>query len=422
MTAARFGTVLRAALVDSLRGATLAPGFVRPDWAGYCFANIPNTVCSLLGEDARRPLPAGVFDGVGTDVEHVVVAFVDGFGWGHFRRARADHPFLDRLARRATVTPLTSLYPSETAAAVSTFHTATQPCEHGVLGWNAYVEALGGYLHTLPFTDREGRSLAEAADPAALIDERPVYDRLSADSVIVAPAGLNDSAYSGQATTGARGVGYRTVARGACRVRERLAAAERPTYCQFYVPSVDESAHRAGVAHPETDAQLAAVCAALERELVDGLDPAVAERTLLIVTADHGEVDAETTVDLGTLALDPYLRRDAGGDPIPAVGGPRNLQFYAREGREEALIEALREGLAPLDPLVLRREELLGEDLFGDREPSDRFLRRCPDVLAVPDEGFAWYDDGHLSQVGMHGGLHPDEMLVPFAAERVSAL
>lgn len=418
--------MLRTGLADRLRDDEVAPGFVRPDWEGYCFANVPDTVLSLLGGDPRRPLPGGVLDGVGTDVDHVAVAFVDGFGWNQFRRARPAHPFLDRLARRATVTPLTSLYPSETAAAVSTFNTATQPCEHGVLGWNAYVEALGGYLHTLPFTGREGAPLDEdaGADPAALIDERPIYDRLPGDSVIVAPAGQNETAYSRQTTTGARGVGYHTVAQGACRVREQLAAAAEPTYCQFYVPSVDSLAHRVGAGHPETDAQLATVCGAIEREIVDGLDPAVAERTLLIVTADHGEVDATpaTTVDLGALDLAAHLRRGGDGEPIPAVGGPRNLQFYVREGHEEALIGVLREGLAALDPLVLSREEILSRGLFGDREPSERFRRRCPDVLAIPEKGFAWYDDGHLSNVGMHGGLHPDEMLVPFAAGRVSAL
>jgi hypothetical protein len=36
-----------------------------------------------------------------------------------------------------------------------------------------------------------------------------------------------------------------------------------------------------------------------------------------------------------------------------------------------------------------------------------------------------WYGDEHpeeLDLVGMHGGLHPDEMLVPFAAVRADQL
>lgn len=420
--------MLRESLADDLREDELAPGFVHPAWTDYCFANVPDTVRSLFGAGARRPLPddaIGALDG--RDIEHVVCVWVDGFGWNHLRRARNDHPFLDELCERATVTPLTSTYPSETAAAVSTFHTAIQPVEHGVLGWFAHEERLGGNLTTLPFEDLDGEplgSVLEDPDPSVLIDERPIYGTLPADSYIVAPDGQGDSVFSRQTTTGATAVDFSCVAQGACRIRERLESAAEPTLVQLYVPDVDTLSHRVGVRHPETDAQLAVVCTAIRREVVERLDPDVAERTAFLLTADHGEVDAtpETTVGLDGLDLEPHLRRDASGDPIPAQGGPRNLQFHAREGHEDRLVAELERGLAPLDPLVLTAEGIEAVELFGDRGPSGRFERRRPDVLAVPREGFAWYDDGHLSDVGSHGGAHEDEMLVPFAVATVSDL
>ena len=82
----------------------------------------------------------------------------------------------------------------------------------------------------------------------------------------------------------------------------------------------------------------------------------------------------------------------------------------------------LEGGLVPLDPLVLTAEEIRETEPFGDREPSDPFERRRPDVLVVPRDGFAWSDDDRLSSVGMHGGMHEEEMLVPFAAVMVSDL
>jgi hypothetical protein len=418
--------MLRTDLADRLLRDELAPGFVRPAWGDHCFANVPDTVRSLFGVPADRPLPLDVFDGVVTDVDHVVCVLVDGFGWTHLQRASEDHPFLARLADRATVTPLTAPFPSETAAAVSTFNTGTQPCEHGVLGWHAYVEALGGHVMTLPFTDGDGTPLdrvREDPDVATLVDEPTIYADLP-NAAVVAPDGQGDSAYSRATTAGARSVDYRTVAQAGYRTRRTLETADGPTFVYCYLPQVDTLAHHEGVASPATDAQLASVCAAVEREVVDRLDPAVAERTLLLLTADHGEVDAtpETRIDLRDLDLDPHLRRGVGGEPVPPVGGPRNLQFHARDGHRDALVEAVETGLAALDPLVLTREEVLKADLFGDREPSDRFLDRCPDVLAIPDRGFAASGDRPFSYVGMHGGCHPDEMLVPFAAARVDQL
>ena len=418
--------MLRESLADDLREDELAPGLVRPAWGDYCFANIPDTVLSLFGTDATRPLPETVFEGVATDVDHVVVAFVDGFGWIHFQRVRDDHSFLTRLAERATVTPLTSGYPSGTAAAVSTIHTGRQPVEHGILGWNTYIEALGGHVQALPFTDHDRTPLGavrDDPDPAALIDERTLYERLDADSVLVQPEGIGENPYDAQVTRGAELVNYDNAAQAAYRVRERLEGASEPTYCYCYLPNVDALSHAAGVAHGETDAQLGSISHAIEREVVEKLDPAIAERTLLLLIADHGEIDTtpEERIDIGTFDLDEHLQRDESGEPIPVLGSPRNLQLHAREGHRDALRAELKAGLAALDPVVFDRERIVDEGLFGDREPGTRFERRCPDLLVVPRNGFA-RDDNHLPKVGMHGGMHPDEMLVPFAAATVDSL
>lgn len=417
--------MLHSSLAEDLRKNELAPGFVRPSWEDYCFANVPETILSLFGKEPSRSLPETVFEGASTDVDHVVLAFVDGFGWNHFQRVRNDHSFLTRLAERATVTPLTAGFPSGTAAAVSTVHTGRQPVEHGILGWNTYVETLGGYVQALPFADRDRTPLGEVRDdpdPAALIDEQTLYERLEADSVLVQPEGLGENPYDVQVTRGAELFNYNNVAQAAYQVRSVLENAEEPTYCYCYLPNVDASSHVAGVTHSETDAQLGSISHAIEREVVEKLDPEVADRTLLLLVADHGEIDtvSEERIDIDTLDFDVHLRRNEHDEPIPVLGGPRNLQFFARDGHRDALRTELEDGLAALDPIIFDRERILDEELFGDRTPGDRFENRCPDLLVVPDKGYALDDD--LSKVGMHGGLDPDEMLVPFASARIDKL
>lgn len=419
--------MLREALADGLRDDQLASGLVCPAWEDYCFANIPDTILALFDNIASRPLPETVFKGVSTDIDHIVVAFVDGFGWNHFQRVRDDHSFLTRIADRTTVTPLTSGYPSGTAAAVSTMHTGRQPVEHGILGWNTYVESLGGTVQTLLFADSERTPLGdvrENPDPAKLIDERTLYERLDGNSVLIQPDGIGENPYDVQATRGAELVNYDNAAQAAYRVRNQLEQATEPTYCYCYLPNVDVLSHAVGVDHKETDAQLGSISRAIEREVVEKLDPDIAERTLLLLIADHGEIDTvpEKRIDIGTLNVEEHLQRDESGNPIPVLGSPRNLQFHAQEGHRDALRTELESELAALDPVIFDREEIIDQDLFGDRKPSDRFKQRCPDLLAVPRKGFAMDDDEVSEIVGMHGGLHPDEMLVPFAAARIDTL
>ena len=326
------------------------------------------------------------------------------------------------------MTPLTSIYPSETAAAITTLHTGRQPVEHGLLGWFQYVPELDATLQTLPFATVDGEPATEVygddADPRLLIDTDTIYQRAAdsgIDSRLVAPKAFEDAPYDSVVKRGAKTTPYGTVAEMALRIRQCLTAASGSTYVNAYVPALDATGHEHGNESPEYRANLGMVTDCLRRELVENLDPVVAERTLLVLTADHGQVDTdpERNVDLGTLGVEEHLQRDGDGEPIPALGGPRNLQFHVRDGHVEALRDKLESGA---DVRTFAREEYEELGLYGDREPTTRFEERAPDLVAVPRELSVWYDDGHLENVGMHGGLNPTEMLVPFAAVRLDEL
>ncbi|USZ76629.1 alkaline phosphatase family protein [Halorussus vallis] len=432
--------MLQDDVAGTLRERHLEGDTLFPAYEDYCFANVPDAVASVLGDDttavsaevsreSRPRLPARVFDGVDTDVRNVAVVLLDGFGYDHWKRRHERHDLLADLTERGTVTPLTSIYPSETAAAITTMHTGRQPVEHGNLGW---FQHLGGpddgvVVQTLPFTTLDDEPVGEAfgdASPERIFEGDTLYRRLAASGVdphVVHPAAIEGGAYSNRSLRGATTTPYENVAEMALRVRQTLEAADDPTYVYGYVPHLDAAGHAHGNDSPEYRAQIGMVADCLRRELVERLDPETARETLLIVTADHGQVDTspEENVDLGELGVEEFLARDADGEPIRAVGGPRNLQFHTRPGETAALAERLAEA-APVR--TFDAETLRDRGLFGDREPSATFERRRPDLVAVPERGMLWYDDGHFEHVGMHGGLHPTEMLVPFGAVRLDEL
>lgn len=425
--------MLHESVADDLRADEFAPGFIRPAWEGYCFANVPDTILRLFGErEVPRSLPADVFDGIDVAVDNVIVVLIDGFGYSGWKREHEQHGLLRDLTERGTVTPLTSIYPSETAAAITTLQTGRQPIEHGLLGWFQYHEDLDDLVQTLPFSTLDGTPLREAvvdADPSWLFDGVPstVYER-AADAgitpIAVVPEGIPDGAHSTLALRGAETSGYATVAEMALRLRQRVETTTDPTYVYGYVPNVDTAAHEYGTETEEYRSQVAMIATCMRRELIENLDPATAERTLLVVTADHGHVD---TVPRENVALDSldgvseHLRSGPSGDPLPVMGSPRNLQFRVQEGHIKALRESLE---SQLDCLTFTRTEAADADLFGDRPATERFESREPDLVMTHRNRGVWYDDdlNELDLIGMHGGLHPDEMLVPFAAARIDAL
>lgn len=444
--------MLRTAVERRLRDEHEEDGALFPAYEDYCFGNVPDTVRALFGADADRPLPADVFDGVaGVDtsdgclddtsdgIDCVVTVVVDGYGFDSWKRDHADHDVLTRLTDRGTVTPLTSVYPSETAAAITTFETGLLPCEHGRTGWNVYDPetdrsflGLGGQIKAGSESGAERISLGHESDDAdadssddevLLAPENEVegahhYDRLGDAGVDChrlqpftgEPSGVTQHEYDDLAEFGAR-------------LAEVTVEANAPGYVYGYLPYVDTVSHDSGTESDEFQHTLGEVCEQLSA-FVATLDAETAQNTLLLVTADHGHVntDPDRNVDLSeNETLMQNLQRYADGTPVCLSGSMRNVHLHLQGGT----VEETRRALADLDAHSFTQQEALDRNLFGDRPVSETFHRRCGDLILTHEWLGTWFDDadpGKLDIVGMHGGLTPEEMLVPFGAVRADEL
>jgi hypothetical protein len=410
--------MLRESVERSLLEDHAHDGALLPAHGDYCFANVPDTLRSLCGLTVDRPLPDDVFSGVDTDAERVVVVLLDGFGYAHWKRDHADHPFLASLTEAGPVTPLTSTYPSETAAAMTTFTSWLQPIEHGVLGWWQYLPEIDRVIQTLPWTTLDDESLPDRIERDELFPAVSVHEEIAdsgADVSLVRPVEIAEVDAEDRIDRRP----YRTVAGMALSIRQALESGSEFVYA--YSPVLDGVAHESGTGSEGFAEQLASVVAALERELRETLDPTLANETLLVVTADHGQIDTDPgeNVDLRELPIWDHLRRNGAGEPIPPVGGPRNVRFHVRDGHLDRLRGVLD---THLDGHLFTRDESLSLGLFGDRDPHPEFAERCGELVCVPRAGSAWWSDDELDLVGMHGGLSPEEMLVPFAAARLDRL
>lgn len=409
--------MLRTGVEAALRRERESDGFLFPDYDGYCIGNIPDTVRSVLDTDGRRPLPDDVFGGVDTDVNSVVLVLIDGLGLHSWRRGRERHPFLDRISDAGTVTPLTSVYPSTTAAAITTLQTGKLPCEHGRVGWTTYDPNLDRAYRTLSGEVKSGGESGvrvEGADTDAEYHYRDLTRR-GVDCHRLQPFEVTTPGVTHQTYDGLDAFGD--------RLGGAVADARSPSYVYAYTPHVDQVSHAHGTRGDAFQQTLGAVCAELTA-FVDGLDEGVAEETLLLVTADHGQVttDPDQNVDLSTNeTVMENLRCHENGTPIMLSGSPRNVHLHLQEGT----VPETRAALSHLDVRAFTRQEALDRSLFGDRPVSDAFRRRCGDLVVTHRDRGLWFGDAEpdvLRLVGMHGGLNPVEMLVPFAAVRADRL
>ena len=463
----------------------VADGYAWPAYDSHSLDRVPGTAAAALGVGFDRSLPAAaVPDG---EYENVVVLLIDGYGWDRFQAGERP-ALLDRLAAAGETTPITSVYPTETAAAITSLNTGRTPAEHGLLGWNLRLPSVDRTVQTLPFLTRpaddariaaadadgdttagadgdttadadgdttagaDGDTAAADSGPVAastaptapsvpaetpptdlttatdgavngtdLFDGRSVYERLAdagVESHAIQPSRVVGGPYGEVATAGAQRHGVDSVAAFALSIRRQLAAATEPTYVYAYWPNVDSAAHGAGTRSPDYDAELAAVCAAVEREL-DRLDDATAAETLLLATADHGHRQSAPSeaVDLSALpAVWGNLVRHDDGRPVLPTGGPRNLHLHVQPGTVDTVREAL--AAASFEARILDGQTAVDDGLFGTGEVSPKLRERAGDLIVVPESVGVWFGDeqGKLDFVGQHGGQHPEETHVPFVA------
>ncbi|MDX1746065.1 MAG: alkaline phosphatase family protein [Halobacteriales archaeon] len=411
--------MIRTAIETRLRdsGAGTPDWGVSPAYGDYCFAGIPHTVAGWLGVDTGPDLPPDVIPAADFTPEIVLVVLIDGYGLTQWTRDRPTHAFLDRLSDRATVTPLTSVYPSETAAALTTFHSGVLPAEHGVIGWNVYEPTIDQSFEALPFRTKAGNA-PTGLSRADVADAEPLDPRFTAAGVDYRQVVPSDITPAGRTVHP-----YDDLDAFPGQLKTAIEAADPPAYVYAYLPQIDTVAHAHGTTATAYRTTLAAILDRLEA-VFSGLDPGTAEDILLVVTADHGHVDTDPdrNIDLSTVStLESHLRRHADGTPVRFAGSARNVHLHLESGA----VDSVREALDPLiDGLILTKEEVLDSGLFGPT-PSEMFRRRLGDLLVTHRDLGVWWGDAEpstLAHVGMHGGLHPDEMLVPFAVVRLADL
>jgi hypothetical protein len=318
--------------VTRQRGTATGP--LIPDYAG---PNVRGIVPALLGPGSwATSLPPWMPEPVAA-ADQVVLLVLDGLGWEQFEEHRHLLPTLASMSGG----PITTVAPTTTATALSSIATGLTPAEHGLLG---YRMLLGGeVLNVLRWTS-DGADRRRMHPPR---DVQPFAAFLGHDVPVVSPAELQGTAFTEGHLFGSRPVGYRAISSLPVEVGRQLRAGERFVYA--YYGNIDKTAHERGFGE-FYDAELRYA----DRLIGDLLD-VLPDGAVLMVTADHGQVDVGDRIidpDPGLLEMVAtqsgegrfrWWHARPGDDPGARRGRPRalpgrRLGRHPRAGDRRALV------------------------------------------------------------------------------------
>lgn len=334
----------------------------------------------------------------------VLLWVIDGLGYEYLRAQPQASTLNGHLAGS-----MSTVFPTTTASAITTYLTGDAPQQHALTGWHMYFRELGSVLAVLPARARFGGGTLDAAgiDIGQMLQHRPFSERIAVDSHSVSPANIAESDFNRAHLGRARLAAYDGLD-GLVAACHACLQPPGERYVYAYWSQLDGLGHRHGIHSTQAKQHLLELDRAFAR-LLEGLH---GSDTLVIVCADHGQVDTtpQSWIDLADHApLHDCLA-------LPLCGEPRAAYCYLRPGTESAFDAYVARHLAGIAD-NLRGAQMIADGWFGTGPPHPELARRVGDRVLLMRENFAIKDwlpfERHFSVVGVHGGLSRAECLVP---------
>ncbi|MGE0003117.1 MAG: alkaline phosphatase family protein [Candidatus Izemoplasmatales bacterium] len=301
------------------------------------------------------------------------------------------HDILSVQLNKDRIGNITSVFPPTTVAATTSVLTGRPPIETGWLGWCQYVREVDKsvifFLNKDYYSEKSfDENLSDVVAPVTKIYELIEEAKPSVKTTEIFPAFREPRHDTFQK-----------------QCESIVALCDEPgehfMYC--YWDKLDTLMHEGGLSSPDVKAMLAEIDKAY-KFLVDH----VADDTLIVLLADHGQVDV-CPIELRRYPdLWETFRHE------PSVES-RAAAFFIQEEKKEKFVELFNKYFRQYF-ILLPREEVLQMNLFGYGVKHPRLDEFLGDYMAIAiDHYYFKMSTDSFFMKGQHAGLLEGEMMVP---------
>jgi predicted AlkP superfamily pyrophosphatase or phosphodiesterase len=405
-------------------------GIVYPLYDGYSLVNVPNTALYILGaKPVGKTLDKSIIKHIDTkNIKKIVVLLLDGFGYDMFLKSLEYASFFRKVADNGIFAPITSGFPSSTAVSITTMNTGEVPTNHGILSWIFYSETSNQIINVLNHNkDKRSRMLSQDI----FHTKSTVFGNFKKSGIhpyTLIDYQIDKTDYNQSFRSKRKSIYHVKDSDFAIKLREILENEKEKSYFFAYLNGIDTITHIHGPHSEASEAEISLISNALESSFLSKLSKKTASETLLIITADHGHIRIypKKTIYLNKFKkLNNYYKLDKNKKPIPPIGSPRYVFMHIKPEKLEEAYAFLSKKLSKTAKVVKLTDASESDRLLSSNE-NKKFLKRAGNLLILPYTGKSvWYqhEKGHKERnIGVHGGLSPEEMLIPFAAVRLSKI
>lgn len=354
---------------------------------------ITNLACSVLKEFGVEPSHntfAMADEVMKEGYDNIVLILLDGMGMSILEKNADEKGFLCSHLYGE----FQSVYLPTTVSSTTSALSGLNPSEHAWLGWDCYYPEIDKnvtvFLNTLTSSEEP------AADYPVAYKLRPyknVIEQIKeagGDAYLVAPFAAP----------------YTRIFEEQTEAVFELCKKPGKKYIYCYNPQPDGIMHKTGTTSKESKEALRA----LEKEIEDlcrklnGLET----RTLVMITADHGQTDPKGVCLLDYPDIIDCLTR------MPSLE-PRTLNLFVKQDSVDVFPEIFNRHFADKFRLYTKKQVLEGK-LFGPGKEHAKFRDMLGDYIAIAVSDLAIYFtyEDLQKQKGFHGGMTSEEIRIPF--------
>jgi len=380
-------------------------GLIRPDYE-KSIVNLVSRFLKHFGiktQHSEFPLE-GNFEGFFHGVKKIVVFLIDGMGYKKFMELNDKMGFENILK-------VSSVFPTTTVAAVTSWFTAKMPKEHGFLGYVLYLREIGSITNMIEFTYPG----IEDGIFASIVKKRihrldNVFDLLKENGLyggVLTHTSITNSGLSYMIHKNAHIMGYYYMGDLLSTLKKRLFE-EWEGMLYIYWGHLDGLGHKKGPDSEAYEMEMLRILTELRRFTEDVLS----KDTLFIITSDHGMIQIPNTSNYFLKPTDAFNKLLVS----PPGGEMRMMYYYLSKRSNFELLKNYFDQNYNSTCLFLTNREALELGLFGPGRAHPELYNRIGDVIMLTKSNNAFtymYSGGEEKLTGMHGSLTEEELFVP---------
>lgn len=395
--------------------------YIFPNYSKNNIYQLPHSLLSLLL--GKKDIPLNFLKDY-RGVRTIVLMVIDGVGF----------QLLNKIISSFSVglpqpNKLLTIYPSTTAAVLTTLSTGKLAGEHGMIDWNLYIPEINMLIESIPFRPigaKEYDVLAKEGFKATLLFRgNTIFSKIRESGLkckAYLRAHIYNTSYSKRLLRGCEIKPYINPSDLLVKLRKDLNGKSPSSLYYVYIESPDTISHLYGYNVEEQYVDIKVILRLLVDEFIKKLNKEISRDTVLVIVSDHGLITYDPHYIIYLNNIRRYLNVDNNGIPIVS-GSPRNVYLHIKNEFLDRVRRKLEDMLGNR-ALIYDKKEFLKTGLLGNIR--NIFLNRIGDIIILPNKSTCiWFKhtpQKKVSVFGFHGGLSEDEMIIPIISTKISEI